>query len=168
MSTESAYLMRQMNPLQTATTSSGSFFAPIISTMCRRLIAIDLVVPLHEPNAEDRFVHFFKAMQCEGWGTLPPLIVVEQCGGFYALTGAHRYAAAKKAGITEFPCLVISELQWETAGLRLGEIRQLSDQKRAERLCEIGLRYFAEEIELQNAQIANGSQPGFCGPVAAR
>jgi hypothetical protein len=136
--------------------------------MCRRSIAIDSIDPLHKPHAEDRLGNFTNAMLNGGWGRLLPLVVVEQCGRFRALTGAHRYAAAKKAELKEIPCLVISALQWKAAGLRYEEVQTLSDQERAEKLCAAGLRSFAEEIERQNPQIANGSQRGFCSMAAAR
>lgn len=47
-------------------------------------------------------------MQAHGWVGRPILLLPRRGNKYQALTGSHRYAAAKKAGLKKIPCVILS------------------------------------------------------------
>ena len=109
---------------------------------------------LHPAGASDRLGRFIDAMKTYGgWGSFSPLVVVEESAKYGALTGAHRFTAAKTLGIIRIPCYVISAEVWLKSGLKYAELRTLPDEERCKRLTRAGLKEFADQILAQNAQL---------------
>jgi len=91
-------------------------------------------------------------MRRDGWKGRPLLVVEFEDGRFRALTGSHRYDAAKKAPFTEIPCHVISTNRWSQSGLSYDHIRILPEPQRVAALRAAGLADAADlcqqEIDL--------------------
>lgn len=71
----------------------------------------------HEPEDNDKVERLAQAMRESGWQGAPLV-----CWGEQLYTGAHRSAAAEKAGI-EFPVIDIEEI-FEEAGIDLDEAHE--------------------------------------------
>ena len=71
-----------------------------------RTIKICNIIPLHEVRDEEKLNNLIESMKENGWTGRP--IVVLDIGDIQALTGSHRYAAAKIAGIEEIPCAIVN------------------------------------------------------------
>jgi len=63
---------------------------------------------IRETTNEDTILKYCEQMKgYEGYGSFPPLRVVDVCGTLKIADGIHRYRAAKLAGLEEVPCEVI-------------------------------------------------------------
>jgi hypothetical protein len=69
------------------------------------LLSWDKIVPLHKVKNKKRLSYLVNEMKSKGW-VGRPLLVVKSRVRYKALTGSHRYAAARKAKI-EIPVLVV-------------------------------------------------------------
>lgn len=96
------------------------------------LIPIALIDPLGLPNDEERRDHIQQSMEMYGWNDRPLLVVsVKETKRYQALTGSHRFDAARWAGLSEIPALVIDGQQLRDAGIILENLAHtLSDEGR--------------------------------------
>jgi hypothetical protein len=62
--------------------------------------------PVHEPKDPDLLELITLSMREGGW-LGRPLLVVQEAAGYQALTGSHRLAAAKAAGLGTVPAIVL-------------------------------------------------------------
>lgn len=79
------------------------------------LLPLSYVVPPHavtDPAHRDAIA---ASMAAEGWQGRP-LLVVEGPSGYVALTGSHRYAAARLAGLEEVEAVVVEGDALEASG----------------------------------------------------
>lgn len=60
----------------------------------------------HEVIDKDKFQQLVEDMKENGWNGRP-LVVIDCCGEYSALTGSHRLAAAREAELYEIPCAVV-------------------------------------------------------------
>jgi len=129
--------------------------------MERMTVWVGSVIAPHEVNDQSKVDVIAASMRESGWQGRPLLVVVYG-DGWRALTGTHRLAGAKAAGIDQVPVLAIvdSDLtaeQWETDDpTTFGG----DDYDRADMLAGLGLDEAAvlmrEEIAANEAQAARG------------
>jgi ParB-like chromosome segregation protein Spo0J len=73
-----------------------------------KTIPVEKIEPWHEVTDYDRLEWILEDMKENGWCGRP-LVVIEIDGEYQALTGSHRYEAAKEVGLSEIPCAVVAE-----------------------------------------------------------
>jgi len=76
--------------------------------MTTRQIDLAACAPLHEVRDAGKLEALAAAMACDGWQGRP-LLAMPNGDGWQLLTGSHRYAAARQAGLTDVPVLCISD-----------------------------------------------------------
>jgi hypothetical protein len=115
-------------------------------------IRIDEIDPLSVVGSDLKRDRLIESMRRDGWQGRPLLVVEFEDGTLRALTGSHRYDAAKKAPLADIPCYVISASRWSQSGLSFDHIRILPEPQRVEALRRTGLADAAdvcqEEIDL--------------------
>jgi len=67
---------------------------------------IGSLVPLHEPHDAAKMSALTESMVEHGWNGRP-ILVIDNGNGYLALTGSHRIAAARAAGLDEIPVYAI-------------------------------------------------------------
>lgn len=72
-----------------------------------KLINMSLLIPLHEPTDYGQVNDLVEDFTSKGWFGRPLLVVFNGKKKYRCLTGSHRFAAAKKAGLKRIPCMVI-------------------------------------------------------------
>ncbi len=70
-------------------------------------VALSNITPLHEVRDAAKFAGIAQSMAVNGWQGRPLLVVSDGNGAYVAMTGSHRYAAARDAGLKTAPCVVI-------------------------------------------------------------
>lgn len=79
------------------------------------LVSPDECDPPHKISHEDKYIELANEFVENGWGSsYPPLVGYEFCGRIQLLTGSHRWAAAKLAGI-QIPIKILSYNQVQAA-----------------------------------------------------
>lgn len=73
-----------------------------------KTIPLDKIEPWHEVTDYEKVEWIVEDMKENGWCGRP-LVVLEIDGEYQALTGSHRYEAAKEVGISHIPCAVVAE-----------------------------------------------------------
>lgn len=73
--------------------------------MQRKTIPIEKIEQYHDAHDSEKIEWLVEDMNDGGWCGRP-IVVIEMNGVYQALTGSHRYEAAKEAGLTEIPCAV--------------------------------------------------------------
>jgi uncharacterized ParB-like nuclease family protein len=71
-----------------------------------KTITLDKIEPWHEVTDYEKLEWIVEDMKENGWCGRP-LVVLEIDGEYQALTGSHRYEAAKEVGLSEIPCAVV-------------------------------------------------------------
>src|SRR2546426_586954 len=71
-------------------------------------LPIDLIEPLHAANSKPHLQDLIADMREHGWSGRP-LLVIQRGKKYFAWTGSHRIAAAKKAGLERVPCYILPE-----------------------------------------------------------
>ena len=107
------------------------------------------VTPVHEVRDAGKCLVLSEAMAEGGWRGRP--LLVADNGICQALTGSHRWAAARDAELPAVPCLVISWADWQ----RVEEVAGMDptcgdDADRLRWLAEAGL---TDAAELMAAEI---------------
>jgi len=119
-----------------------------MSTATTELIETSRIFPPHPAHETAKLAALVASMQAEGWQGRP-LLVLEIAEGFLALTGSHRYAAARKAGLEEIPC-VLASIDHATFEAEYGPIIGMDDEDLLSALREAGdeaaATLMAEEI----------------------
>lgn len=64
---------------------------------------IDQIDPPHEPVDMEKLDEITESMRANGWLGLPLVVFEQQPGRFRSLTGSHRLAAARAAGMRNIP-----------------------------------------------------------------
>ncbi len=67
---------------------------------------IGSIIPLHEPRDAAKLAALTESMVEHGW-TGRPILAIDNGNGYIALTGSHRIAAARAAGLDEIPVYAI-------------------------------------------------------------
>jgi len=67
-----------------------------------------VVSPVHSATDRARLADLAASMRGDGWQGRPLLVYVDHTGEYQALTGSHRLAAAKLAGLDEVPVVVLA------------------------------------------------------------
>ena len=102
--------------------------------------------PRHEVQDESKLADLVAGMIMDGWQGRP-LLVVDN-GTMRCLTGSHRLAAAREAGLVDVPAVVVPWETWEAAS---------ADSRSVERLeCDDSdlLMAFMAVSEMEGAQEA--------------
>jgi ParB-like nuclease family protein len=66
-----------------------------------------VVQPPHEPREREKYRKLVASMRRGGWRGRPLLVIETSPGRFQALTGSHRIAAARDAGLASIPVIVM-------------------------------------------------------------
>ena len=92
---------------------------------------------LHEVREQEVFKELVVSMAENGWQGRP-LLVIDCEDKYVAWTGSHRIAAARKVGLLEVPCYVVSERELVRHGVaewghvddsdRLSVIQKIGDE----------------------------------------
>jgi ParB-like chromosome segregation protein Spo0J len=106
-------------------------------------IAIELINPVHAPDVPDRLTRLVKTMSEFGWQGRPLLVLEQPDGRFRAWTGSHRYQAARDAGLSEIPCMII---RLNAAQIVLEDYDGGEDGARTERLEEMARKGIVSDI----------------------
>jgi hypothetical protein len=99
---------------------------------------IDDILPFHEVRHARKMRTLAERMSASGWQGRP-LLAVETVQGIQALTGSHRLAAARKAGLSTVPVYVITVSERDAKFLLRGD-----DHKRLYLLELLGLKDAAQ------------------------
>lgn len=73
-----------------------------------KMVQTSSVCPPHEVRDTDKLSALVAAMTADGWSGRA-LLVVARGDRYVAWTGSHRLAAARAAGVTNVPVVVVSE-----------------------------------------------------------
>jgi hypothetical protein len=111
-------------------------------------LPLEKITPLHEPkpDARKRLTNLIASMTSRGWDGRP-LAVLQFADGYRAITGSHRYEAARQIGLTQIPCVVGDGVKLTVAGFEFESLRIVCDQKRIPILKAAGLSEIAGEIK---------------------
>ena len=78
-------------------------------------IATERISPWNPVEDQDLFAALRHSMEEHGWRGRP-LLVYQQMGSWRAVTGSHRYAAAKAAKIAKIPCIILPDSRLPDGG----------------------------------------------------
>ena len=108
------------------------------------------VFPVHKVQDSKKFEAIYRDMVKNGW-TGRPILAIENDGAAFALTGSHRIAAAKKAGI-DIPVIYVDETAAQTElrdGTFLFDNIGAGDDRVADMLREAGDARAADLMEME-------------------
>ena len=81
-----------------------------------------LILPLHGVRSPERFAAIVKSMKAKGYQGRPVLAYVDPGDGYFrGLTGCHRIAAAKEAGLSSIRVKLISAKHFVRAARSVGD-----------------------------------------------
>ena len=112
-----------------------------------------------EPNADQPRKKFDEdkleelASSIKRYGVIQPIIVMPKDGYYQIVAGERRWRAAKKAGLTEMPCLVRTKTEQENIEIALIENIQREDLNPIEKAR--GLRRLLDDYGLSQQQLAD-------------
>lgn len=112
-----------------------------------------------EPNADQPRKKFDEdkleelASSIKRYGVIQPIIVMPKDGYYQIVAGERRWRAAKKAGLTEMPCLVRTKTEQENREIALIENIQRENLNPIEKAR--GLRRLLDDYGLSQQQLAN-------------
>lgn len=112
-----------------------------------------------EPNADQPRKKFDEdkleelASSIKRYGVIQPIIVIPKDGYYQIVAGERRWRAAKKAGLTEMPCLVRTKTEQENREIALIENIQRENLNPIEKAR--GLRRLLDDYGLSQQQLAD-------------
>ena len=112
-----------------------------------------------EPNADQPRKKFDEdkleelASSIKRYGVIQPIIVMPKDGYYQIVAGERRWRAAKKAGLTEMPCLVRTKTEQENREIALIENSQRENLNPIEKAR--GLRRLLDDYGLSQQQLAD-------------
>lgn len=85
------------------------------------------IVECHDVSDFEKLNNLVKNMEEQGWNGRP-LVVIDMGGEYKALTGSHRLAAARKAGIENIPvaCVEYSTM-FEDYEITIDDLKDIDD-----------------------------------------
>lgn len=116
------------------------------------------IEPPHVVKNERKYSELAAAMQESGWNGRPVLVYMSG-GAYQAITGSHRIAAAREAGLERVPVLLIENQDFATnalytllddAGDNYGRLRALEKAVKANDAVKPAYELLLEEVALKN------------------
>lgn len=112
------------------------------------ILKVSAITPPHEVRDGAKFGAIVRGMNREGWQGRPLLVLKTGRGTYRSLTGSHRWAAAKRVGLTGVPCVVVNAAKLAKAGYAAKDF--WDDDQNVSILREVG---DVEAAELMQAEI---------------
>lgn len=76
--------------------------------MLNKILVPNAIKPPHDPDVESKVIALAEEMKLRGWQGRPLVVLPQIRRRYQALTGSHRYEAAKRAGI-KIPVAIVDE-----------------------------------------------------------
>lgn len=82
-----------------------------MTTLVERVTCLDPkpIRPIHGIHEQALFLDLLESMRTNGWVGRPLMVLERRNKGYQAITGSHRVAAAKKAGLARIPVIVLGK-----------------------------------------------------------